>query len=80
MFLFSSEKLLGTLHSIKTDLANFNFTGSFSSYENPPNVFDRHEQYFDSDIFSDVIFKFDSELKIKASSMFLAIKSSHFKK
>ncbi|CAG8607354.1 9868_t:CDS:2 [Funneliformis caledonium] len=44
-----------------------------------PITINPYEQYFDDDVFSDIIFTFDGNSTIKASSIFLATKSPHFK-
>ncbi|CAI2178077.1 6865_t:CDS:1, partial [Funneliformis geosporum] len=44
-----------------------------------PIVINPYDQYFDDDVFSDILFTFNSNSTIKASSIFLATKSPHFK-
>ncbi|CAB4416734.1 unnamed protein product [Rhizophagus irregularis] len=77
-----SANLIIRLHFYK----NENSTESIPNYDNNYNSqdyfkqFEEFEHYFNNDIFSDITFKFSCGSEIKASKMFLAFKSLHFKK
>ncbi|RIA99382.1 hypothetical protein C1645_811636 [Glomus cerebriforme] len=67
--------LIIRIHFYKDDITVSNPNDNY-----PPKFFEPFGQYFNSDKFSDVIFEFNCGSEIKASSIFLAVKSSHFKK
>ncbi|CAG8700384.1 1784_t:CDS:1, partial [Funneliformis mosseae] len=72
----------GDHKTIKADLmvrVNFYKIENNLAFISPSN-FIPYEQYFDDDVFSDIIFTFGGNSTIKASSMYLATKSSHFKR
>ncbi|CAI2164552.1 19510_t:CDS:1, partial [Funneliformis geosporum] len=65
--------------TIKVDLiVRVNFYKNNLAIESPPDFMS--EQYFNDEVFSDIVFTFRDNSTIKASSMFLATKSLHFKK
>ncbi|CAG8678825.1 12508_t:CDS:1, partial [Funneliformis caledonium] len=71
----------GDHKKIKADLmVRVNFYKIENNSVPSPITINSFEQYFNDDVFSDITFTFDGNFTIKASSIFLATKSLHFKK